>query len=677
MGTSRRNDGLSGRERAAIKKAERLKDPGYKPPDVKKNIREWTQRKKQQEAEAELARQRESPEPAPKLTMDIRPPPAPVEPVKSKTFQQVAPQENRGESATKPKDPKQPPGWRDTWRPYETTWKCQSERRQQEREEREAQLAMDSDQVTALASGGFVQFLTNLGRTLSPAQRVLCLVCFDGWQPEQFDDEDRALFKVMFGDIYHVPPEMLRWLTWVIGGRSGKSWLGTMALVWRSLVCDLSALAPGEEATALIVSPELRLARHALKFAVGVFESQPMLQRMIVSKNSDTLRVKRADGNVVIFEALPASHGGGSVRARTLIGALLDEVAFFRDDGYVVNDRDIYQAVSPRVTIPGGFTLCSSTPWSEAGLLWEEHRENWGHPTTGVCAHVSTELMRADNDVIQTEIAHARRKDPRNAAREFDAIFGAADSGAFFPADVVKPVTAVGQLIIPILNPCKPLVIVDASLSQNSDDRFGWAVLTSAADPYDRRANGETRERRLVTVHECDAWEVDRGPREMAQRLRDEVCRRYGVTRIIIDQYSDVAFAQLCSDVGLVCEVIRWTGGDGEESKAERYRRSRTAMQAKQVLLCESPRLSQDLASCRSRLLPGGGESIGVPRTRRGHGDVLSAVILGISESLVNPGRFAPDQISPEQLEAQRERERFRAAQRRAKERHVGYEWRR
>lgn len=545
---------------------------------------------------------------------------------------------------------------------------------QREKELAEKQRKEDETELLELISDGFVGMLERLDVKLSPAQRVLCLVCFDGWQPNRFSDDDRALFTQMFGPIDHVPPELLRWLTWVIGGRSGKSWLGSMALLYRALAADLSSLAPGEEATALIVSPELRLARHALRFIRGMMESRPLLERMLRNPTTDSLRLQRPDGYVVAFEALPASKGGGSVRARTLVGALLDEVAFFRDEDYAINDRDIYQAVSPRVTIPGGFTLASSTPWGEAGLLYEEWRDNYGHPTTGLVAHVSTGLMRSTSEIILQEIEHSRRKDPRNAEREFDAKFGATDDSAFFAADDVSATTST-LTVIPVPTGARCIIVVDASLSQSSDDRFGWCVVTAQVDEYMRRANGETHENRLVTVHEADAWEVDRGPREMAQRLRDEVCVRYSQFNIIIDQFSDVAFAQLCADVGVIADVVRWVGGDSDGSKAERYRRVRTAQRARQVLLCNSSRLRQDMSACRSKLLPGGGESIGVPRTRRGHGDVLSAVVLGISEAFVSPGRFAPAALTPEQQQAEIERKMFRDAQRRAKERR-GHQWR-
>ena len=69
------------------------------------------------------------------------------------------------------------------------------------------------------------------------------------------------------------------------------------------------------------------------------------------------------------LEALPATRGGSALRGRSLVGAVLDEAAFFRDEDYSVNDAEIYRAVAPRI-LPEGQTIIASTPWAEGvGLL--------------------------------------------------------------------------------------------------------------------------------------------------------------------------------------------------------------------------------------------------------------------------------------------------------------------
>jgi hypothetical protein len=515
--------------------------------------------------------------------------------------------------------------------------------------------------------------VSRLGVTLSPAQRVLCLVCFDGVQPGQLDagnaamepgQYERELFTSMFGDVESVDSTLLRWLVWVIGGRSGKSYLGALALLWRALVSDLTCLAPGEEATALIVCPRLELAIHTLRFITGAVKGHPLLKQFTRSgkgtdktaETRDLFVIERPDGYRVSFAAMPATAGGGAVRGMTLVSAMLDETAFFRDDNFAVNDSDIYEAIQPRVTVPGGFILVSSTPWAEGGILYQLYDTNWGHPVTGLCANVSTGLMRAGDAIIERTIANERKTNPRNAEREYDAKFSATVSTLFFVADTVKAATQVGAARIPVTPGTRVVIFVDASFSTDTDDKFGWAVASSRASPR-KRDGSVRRERRLATLHECAGWTVDRKPREMAMRLRDEVCERYGTTHIYIDQFSDRAFQQLCSDVGLFAEIAPWKGGEADDSKNEKYRRIRTALMTEDVELCDQEQLATDIKTCKSKLLPGGGEQIGVPRTRRGHGDVLSAAVGAITQAMDYPG-VLEDPVDPAEVAQRAEQER-------------------
>ena len=552
------------------------------------------------------------------------------------------------------------------------------ERAERERLLEQETLKQQAAALEALTEGGFVAFVGRLGVRLSPAQRVLCAVCFDGEQPGDMSESDRELFVEIFGPLDEIPEQWRKWLVWTIGARSDKSYLLTLALLWRCVTADLSGLAPGEVASALIVCPRLELSRHALAFAVGACDHNEALACLIKRPiRADALTLKRPDGQLVTIEALPATRGGGAVRGRTMVAAVLDEVAFFTDDAYVVNDRDIYEAVAPRVTVPGGFVAISSTPWAQLGLLYERHQLNWGHPVAAIAAHVTTSLMRVGNEIVLALIEAARLENPRNAEREYDAEFSAASSGLYFPPEQVKDVIATGKPILSRQRDSRVLIIADASFSLESDDRFGWAVVSSLASEY-RPDMPERREQRIACVHECGAWEVDRDPREMARRLRDEVCDRYSERHVLIDQFSDRAFVQLCADVGVTAEVVQWHGGEGEGSKSERYRRVRTAMLARCLLLCDNPQLRGDLASCRSTLLPGGGERIYVQRTRRGHGDVLSAVVLGVSEAILSPGRLLPEE-SPEDAAVRVEREsrerHRRQAEKRARGNRGGRAW--
>ena len=55
----------------------------------------------------------------------------------------------------------------------------------------------------------------------------------------------------------------------------------------------------------------------------------PSLARMVAAETADSVTIERPDGRRVVIECLPATRGGSAVRGRSLVGAVLDESAFF------------------------------------------------------------------------------------------------------------------------------------------------------------------------------------------------------------------------------------------------------------------------------------------------------------------------------------------------------------
>jgi hypothetical protein len=290
---------------------------------------------------------------------------------------------------------------------------------------------------SAITYCGFVADV--LGARLTDAQLVLCKVAFDRVEPRDLDPADREIAAQLFGpDVDIIPDSARAILVGTFGARSGKSrFLGGIYSLWRALVADVTGLAFGETATALLVAPDLRLGRQSLRFALGAAHSVPSIARLIESESTDAFALRRPDGSLVAIECLPASRGGIATRGRTLVSAVLDECAFFRDADYAINDEEIFKAVSPRV-LPGGLTILCSTPWSESGLLFAEFDRNFDHPRGALACRGTTLLM---NPSKAAEIERERERDPANAAREFDAQFLSRGASAFFdPAAITLAV---------------------------------------------------------------------------------------------------------------------------------------------------------------------------------------------------------------------------------------------
>jgi hypothetical protein len=437
-------------------------------------------------------------------------------------------------------------------------------------------------------------------------------VAFDGKEPGDFDGKDRETARLIFGNVDVIPPEARSVLVAVCGARAGKSYiLAALYSLWRALTADLRSLAAGEHAVALIVCPDLRLARQALRYAIGAAKAMPAIARLITSETSDGFTLARPDGYVVSNEVLPATRGGSALRGRSLVSAVLDEASFFRDDQYAICDLEVFKAVAPRV-LTGGMVVVCSTPWAELGLLHTEFARNHGHPVTAIAAHAPTLLLR-DDDRTKSIVERERERDPENARREFDAEFGAVGTGTFFDRKVVT--SAVSSELSPSGSPETGLIASVGGDLGLVKDASAFVVVH-----HDRKGT-------FVRVAEV----VEMRPRPGVPLKLDDVCavgadlaKRHKAQSILVDHHLlTVARERMPKGVFLQ------SAPGGLPGKLETHRRAKELLNSGSVSIPEEYRLlANQLCDITSRPTSGGGLTISSPRRAGAHGDVASAFIL-------------------------------------------------
>jgi hypothetical protein len=495
----------------------------------------------------------------------------------------------------------------------------------------------------------FTEFATSVLRvTLTAAQLVLCRIAFDGVQPKELDGSDRDTATTLFGDVSVVPPQARNVVVAVCGARAGKSYLlSALRLLHLGLTVDLATLAPGELAVGVIVAPDLRLARQTLRFALGAAKGCKAIAARIESESADGFVLRRENGRTVSIECLPATRGGSALRGRSLVGAVLDESAFFRDESYQVNDLELFKAVAPRV-MAGGQIVIASTPWAEAGLLFELFRANHGRPTTAIAAHAPTLLLRDDartRELVERE----RQRDPDNARREFDAEFMAAGTGAFFDPVAIDAATD-AVLVLPVPLRERAFVAVGADFAFRSDSsslvvvqRIGNDLFVDAVEEL-RPEKGKP----LVPSEVVGAFAA--------------IAKRYGER----DMMADAHYRMSIEEHLRAHKLALIPAPEGATGKAESYVEARTLLNQGRVRLPPHSRLLRQLKEVVASPTAGGGLSISSPRWRSGgHGDLVSSFVLAIyraSRHYVEPRepRTRPAYGTPEwqQFEAARAKEK-------------------
>ncbi len=425
------------------------------------------------------------------------------------------------------------------------------------------------------------------------------------------DDEAVRHFGCSLADL---PRELRRTVAVRAGGRGGKtSRLLAPKALHAAWTVPLPTLRRGEVASALLVAPDLKLARQTLSFVAGYVEGSRILSRALVEPpTKDSLELRRPDGKRVRVEVIAASRGGRGVRGRTLVFAGLDEAAFFFDEATgVVNDADVYRAVLQRV-VPGGQVWIVSTPWlADSGLLETTVAKNWGSHEQALVCTAGTRALNPTWDPDGTIERDMRVQDPDAAIREIDGEPMAGGAGAFFDGAAISACVD-DDLMLPA-TPTGAPVDFAADLGFVADSSALVGVTRN--EPHAVVALEELRPKRGAPLK----------PSEVIASFAKTIAA-HDADSVAADAYYRETAKEHLGDLDFVDAPA------GREGKAQVYLLAKKLIHEQRVRLPNHPRLLTQLRQVVSKPAPGGGLVISNPRRRGsgGHGDVASAFVLAL-----------------------------------------------
>lgn len=450
-----------------------------------------------------------------------------------------------------------------------------------------------------------------VGLELTIGQRVIAKVCLDKMELSQLPPEEREvaykIFELVPGQT--IPAKARKTICLRFGRGSGKSTLTSLMALYLSLTADLSKCGKGDMPTVAIFAPDKNTASDVcLNMVFSYMDETPSLKRFLVGKDEQTVTVKRPDGKIVRIKALAPAKGGKNIRGRSIIALIMDEAEFFNSDpdgGYVINDRDVYKSVTPRM-IKGGLTFFISTPWPSENLMSEFMAKNLGNPTQALCAVATTTLMRPDNQELMEQIDSLRALDPETAAREFDCNTEGLLSGTFFDSKALA--SAVNENMDIAYNPRFPTAAaVDFAFKRDSS---ALAIVQWDGNKY-----------KLVRLHEITPKGKPLVPSQVCKEFAD-ICAEYSITQVITDNHYVEAVREWLQAAGI--SILE--APDGVKGKMEVYVRTKACLDEGK---CELPNDARFLRSAREIISkPGSGGLLTIKSPRRvgtGHGDTVSA----------------------------------------------------
>lgn len=411
------------------------------------------------------------------------------------------------------------------------------------------------------------------------------------------------------------------------GVRAGKSLLAAMGLLQSILMCTfrrapdvgedpdadgLIGVRPGELVRALIVAPLLKLSRAPFDHIIGTMRASPTLSRMLVTANRESAVIRRPDGRDVHLELVAASSGGTNLRSTWLAGVIYDEADFHDGEDGAVNLPDNLRAGITRI-LPGAQAWIPSSPWADEGPFHEIFTGSFGQPGTTLSFHSDSRSM---NPTLDRELeADERRRDPDNAAREYDAIPLSAGSSLFFPRD------AVDACIDLDLGADTPLDYLPGIWHFGGTD-LGFRKNSSALGIARRNpASGKV---------EIAYYEEKRPPRGAALKP-SEVCAdfarelgRYQVKSVRGDMHYSESAREHFGGANVAYEA--WN--PSQEAQTDAFTMLRSLITEGQIRLPNDARLLTMIRRTKSRAIPGGRVQIVLPKMAAAHGDTFMAIVL-------------------------------------------------
>jgi hypothetical protein len=410
---------------------------------------------------------------------------------------------------------------------------------------------------------------------------------------EKLTDGERAVFRELTGR--EREPLTLVDEAWMIcGRRSGKTRAAAVLASYIAALCDhTEALAPGERGTLPIMAASIWQAARAFGYLDGIFSTVPTLRELVVGQTADTLSLSTG----VDIECRPASFR--TIRGATAIGAIADEVAFWRSDELSRNpDKLILDAVRPALATTGGPLIVISSPYAQKGELWGAYTRDFG-ASGDPHILVAKGASRTLNPTLSARVVErARERDPLAAKSEYFAQFRS-DIASYVEAEVVEAALSRGIVVRPPIAKQGYVGFVDPS--GGSSDSMTLAI---AHREVERFVLDLVLERR-------PPFSPDAVVSEFAATLKG-----YQVGRVFGDRYAGEWPREVFRQRGVTYEPA-------EKVKSDIYLAFLPLLNSGRVDLLDNPKLVTQVCSLERRTARGGRDSI--DHAPGAHDDVANA----------------------------------------------------
>ena len=394
------------------------------------------------------------------------------------------------------------------------------------------------------------------------------------------------------------PKNRCRELWCVVGRRGGKDSAASAIAAYAATVIDYRQhLRPGEKATVLLLAVDRDQARIIYSYIKSYFEQTAMLAAMVMKVGADTIELDN-DCEITV-----ATCNYRSVRGKTIALAILDEVAFWRDEAgaYASPDVEVYSALLPALTTlrrAGAMIVGISTAYRRSGLLFSKWREHHGRESDVLVIRAPSVTFNPTLD--QAEIDADIALDPDRGEAEWLSEFRS-DLADYVDKRVLDAITISGRHELPAVPGVRYVAFVDPS--GGSANSF-----TAAVAHLDNSG-----------VAILDAVREIRAPfsPEAATHEHVDFLKAYRVRSVVGDKYGGEWPSEQFEKRGIAYEA-------SERTKSEIYTEVLPSFNGHKVELLDNRRLLAQLGGLERRVVRGTGRDV-VDHGPGRHDDICNA----------------------------------------------------
>jgi Phage Terminase len=399
------------------------------------------------------------------------------------------------------------------------------------------------------------------------------------------DEQELETFTAVAGGRAS-PRQRVRELWCVAGRRSGKSRIAAAVAVYLALFVQ-HRLAKGERGMCLVIAGSVDQARMVFNYIRGFLEAAPALEREVAAVKRGEIELK--NGIVIAVH----SNSFRTVRGRTLVAAILDEVSFWRDETTATPDVEVYRAVLPSLATTGGMLIGISTPFRKLGLLHLKHRDHFGIDDDDVLV-VQGASKLFNPSLSETAIAAQRAADPTAAGAEWDAEFRS-DIASFLDDELIDRAVEHGRPLelSPVGGVCYS-GFVDASGGVG-------------ADSYTIAISHKENDLCVLDVVRGTSGKFD--PHQVTREYA-ALCKEYRITSVTGDAYAREWVAATWRETGITYQ-------QSELVKSEIYLETIPLFARGLVRLPDHARLLRELRALERHTHRSGKDSVDHPRNGR------------------------------------------------------------